>query len=122
MIGELLLQTQEALLVARLDQFMDNGGGGGEAGLDAMLTGGQAIPIARWVLPTPLGPGAMMFFRRSTNSARARSRTNFLLSVGMTSKSNVSRLFMAGNLAALMRRSTMRASRSINSNSISRAR
>ena len=42
MTGELLLQTQEALVVARLNQFMDNGGGGGEAGLDAMLTGGQA--------------------------------------------------------------------------------
>lgn len=97
MTGELLLQMQEALLVARLNQFMDNGGG--EAGLDAMLTGGQAIPIARWILPTPLGPSAMMFSRRTTNSAWARLRTNFLLSVGMTSKSNVSRLFMAGNLA-----------------------
>ena len=42
MTGELLLQTQEVLLVARLNQFMGNGGGGGEAGLDAMLTGGQA--------------------------------------------------------------------------------
>ena len=42
MTGELLLQTQEALLVARLNQFMGNGGG--EAGLDAMLTGGQADP------------------------------------------------------------------------------
>jgi hypothetical protein len=42
MTGELLLQTQEALFVARLNQFMGNGGG--EAGLDAMLTSGQADP------------------------------------------------------------------------------
>ena len=78
MTGELLLQMQEVLLVARLNQFMDNGSSGGEAGLDAMLTGSQAIPIARWVLPTPLGPSAMMFSRRLTNSARARPKTNKL--------------------------------------------
>ena len=47
MTGELLLQTQEALLVARLNQFMGNGGSGGEAGLDALLTGGQADPNSK---------------------------------------------------------------------------
>ena len=55
MAGELLLQTQEALLVARLDQFMDNGGSGGEAGLDAMLTGSQADPDGEMGLTDPAG-------------------------------------------------------------------
>ena len=78
--------------------------------------------MATWDLPTPLGPSAMTFSCRSTKSERARSTTSFLLSVGIASKPKLSRLLIEGNLAALMRRSTMRASRSISSNSIKRAR
>jgi hypothetical protein len=40
----------------------------------------------------------------------------------MAVKSNVSKLFTAGNRAARMRRSTVRRSRSISSSSISRSR
>jgi hypothetical protein len=40
--GELPLQTQEAFVVTGLDEFMNDGGGGGEAGFDAMLAGRQA--------------------------------------------------------------------------------
>jgi len=36
--GELPLQTQEPLVVAGLDEFV-NDGGGGEAGFDTMLAG-----------------------------------------------------------------------------------
>jgi hypothetical protein len=39
--GELLLQAQEPLLVARLDEFVDQGGGGGEADPEALLAGGE---------------------------------------------------------------------------------
>jgi len=42
MAGELPLQTQEAFVVTGLDEFVNDGGGGGEAGFDAMLAGRQA--------------------------------------------------------------------------------
>jgi hypothetical protein len=50
---------------------------------------------------------------RSIHSQRASSSTCILLSFGMAVKSKLSRLLTTGNLAALMRRSTMRRSRSI---------
>jgi hypothetical protein len=40
--GELLLQALQAALVDRLDQFVHQGGGGGEADLQSLLAGGQA--------------------------------------------------------------------------------
>jgi len=40
--GKLLLQAQEPLVVTGLDEFVNDGGGGGEAGFDAMLAGRQA--------------------------------------------------------------------------------
>jgi hypothetical protein len=36
------LQAQEPLVVTGLDEFVNDGGGGGEAGFDAMLAGRQA--------------------------------------------------------------------------------
>ena len=63
-------------------------------------------PRAMWVLPVPLLPSAMRFSRRSMYSQRASSRTNVLLSEGMTLKSKLSRLLITGKRAALMRRST----------------
>ena len=59
---------------------------------------------------------------RSTYSHRANSRTSILLSDAMALKSKLSRLLTAGNLACLIRRSTMRRSRSISSNSVRRTR
>jgi hypothetical protein len=37
--GELPLQTQKALVVLDLDEFVNDGGGGGEVGFGAMLAG-----------------------------------------------------------------------------------
>src|ERR1035437_11096018 len=64
------------------------------------------------VLPVPLLPTAMMFSRRVTYSERASSSTRVLLSDGMAAKSKLSRLFTDGNRASLIRRSTIRRSRS----------
>ena len=58
-------------------------------------------PMAIWVLPTPEGPSAIMFSRRATNSPRASSSTNFLLSLGIASKSKLSRVLCAGNRCRL---------------------
>jgi hypothetical protein len=53
---------------------------------------------------------------------RASSSTNILFSDGNARKSKLSRLLTVGNRAALIRRSTMRRSRSIISISASRIR
>ncbi|MFT6063652.1 MAG: hypothetical protein ACJAVR_003724 [Paracoccaceae bacterium] len=37
-----LLEAQEAFLVSGLDHLAHDGGGGGQAGLDATLTGGKS--------------------------------------------------------------------------------
>src|SRR5262244_1971994 len=50
----------------------------------------------------------MTFSRRSTYSQRASSSTNVLFSEGSAVKSKLSRLLTAGNLASLIRRSTIR--------------
>ena len=68
-------------------------------------------------LAGPTVAEAMRFSRRSLYSQRASSRTSVLLSEGMTLKSKLSRLLITGKRAALMRRSTMRRSRSISSSS-----
>jgi DNA invertase Pin-like site-specific DNA recombinase len=60
-------------------------------------------------------PTAMTF-------SRASSMTRALFNEGSAAKSKLSRLLTAGNLAALMRRSTIRRSRSISSNSANRSR
>ncbi len=62
-------------------------------------------------LAGPLLPSAMTFSRRATYSERASSSTRVLLSEGMAVKSKLSRLLTAGNLASLIRRSTLRRSR-----------
>ena len=51
----------------------------------------------------------MTFSRRSMYFQRASSRTIILLSDGMALKSKLSKLLTAGNLAILIRRSTIRA-------------
>ena len=75
-----------------------------------------------WLLPVPELPTAMMFSRRSTYSERASSMASALFNDGNASKSKLSSVFTAGNLAALMRRSTMRLCLSISSCSASRKR
>lgn len=40
--GELTLEPQQALLILGLDHLMHDGGGAGEAGLDAALAGSEA--------------------------------------------------------------------------------
>jgi hypothetical protein len=55
-------------------------------------------------------------------SERANSSTRALLREGMAVKSKLSRLFTAGNFASLIRRSTVRRSRSIISSSARRSR
>src|SRR6266705_2188512 len=70
----------------------------------------------------PLLPTAITFSRRAMYSQRASSRTNVLLSEGIAVKSKLSRLFTVGNRAPLMRRSTIRRSRSISSSSARRSR
>ena len=79
-------------------------------------------PRTTCVLPVPLGPRAMTFSRRSMNSPRASSMVSALLRDGIALKSKLSRLLVAGNFAALMRRSTILRSRSISSSSQSRNR
>ena len=41
-LGELGLEAEQSLLVARLDQLVDQLGGGGEADAEALLAGGEA--------------------------------------------------------------------------------
>ena len=53
----------------------------------------------------------MTFSRRRVQTPRASSGTCVLLSFGIALKSKLSRLLVAGNFAALMRRSTIRLSR-----------
>ena len=79
-------------------------------------------PSAMCVLPVPDGPSAMTFSRRSTKAQRANSIASTLLREGIAVKSKLSRLLVAGNFAALMRRSIIRRSRSISSSSQSRSR
>src|SRR5271163_3083001 len=78
-------------------------------------------PRTTWVFPVPLLPTAITFSRRAMYSQRASSSTNVLLIEGIAVKSKLSRLFTVGNRASLMRRSTVRCSRSISSSSARRA-
>jgi hypothetical protein len=55
----------------------------------------------------PLLPTAMMFSRRPTYSEWAKSSTSDLLSERIAANSKPSRLLTAGNLASLIRRSTI---------------
>ena len=85
------MSLTEPLLVVGLDEFMHNRGGGGEAGSYASLACRHAQADDDMGLPTPRGPSAMTIPRRSTKSERARPTTSFLLSVGIASKSKLSR-------------------------------
>jgi AcrR family transcriptional regulator len=82
----------------------------------------QAAYVAFLQAARNAGARAMTFSRRSTNSQRASSMVSALLSDGIALKSKLSRLLVAGNFAALMRRSIIRRSRSISSSSQSRSR
>ena len=57
--GELALQAQQPLLVAGLDQLVDQGGGGGEADRQALLAGGEAEPQS--VAPNSRSPRPQTF-------------------------------------------------------------
>src|SRR5947209_6786182 len=83
---------------------------------------GNPNPRAIVVFPVPLLPTAITFSRRATYSQRASSSTNVLLSEGIAANSKLSRLLTVGNRASLIRRSTIRCSRSINSSSARRSR
>ena len=120
--GELTLKAQQTFFIARFVQLVDQGGRSGEADRETLLAGGQTEPEGHVVLPVPLLPTAMMFSRRATYSERASSSTRVLLSEGRAVKSKLSRLFTAGNLASLIRRSMVRRSRSIISSSVRRSR
>lgn len=54
--GKLLLQAQEPLVVAGLDEFVNDGGGSGEAGFDAMLASRQADADGDMGLADTAGP------------------------------------------------------------------
>ena len=101
---------------------MDESRGGVEANRQPLLAGRETEPETDVGLAGALLPTAMMFSRRATYSERASSSTRVLLSDGMAAKSKLSKLFTAGNRASLIRRSTMRRSRSISSRSAKRSR
>ena len=117
--GEPLLEPQQLFLVARLHELVDLRGGDDEADRETLLAGRQAETEGDvGLVPVPELPSVMTFSRRSPYAQRARSSTSALLSEGMTLKSKASRLLITGKRAALIRRSTMRRSRSINSSSV----
>ena len=54
--GELLLEPQQLLVIAGLDEFVDQRGGGDEADREAFWQAARPRPRAMWVLPVPLLP------------------------------------------------------------------
>jgi len=119
---QLLLQAEQAAFVSGFHHLVDQRRGGGEADREALLAGRQPKPEGNMGLACAAWPKAMTFSRRSIQLQRASSSTCILLSFGIALKSKLSRLLVAGNFAALIRRSIIRRSRSINSNSTKRAR
>src|SRR5215212_8043395 len=117
--GQLALQAAQSLLVPGLDQLVGQAAAVMNPTDSPFWHAARPSPSARWVLPVPLLPSAMMFSRRATYSQRASSSTRALLSDGRARKLKLSRLLVAGNRASLIRRSTLRRSRSISSNSAS---
>ena len=97
--GKLRLKPQQAFLVARLDQLMNEPGGRRESDGEAALAGGEASAKQTRVFPAPLLPNAMMLSRATTYAQRASSRVSGLLSEGIAVKSNGSKLLIAGNRA-----------------------
>ena len=121
-LGQLLLEPQQALLVPRLHQFVHQGGGGGEADGQPLLAGRQTEPEGDVGLA-----GAGVAERDDVLAAldvltAGQFQDQHLVERGMALKSKLSRLLTAGNLACLIRRSTMRRSRSISSSSARRSR
>ena len=89
----------------------------------AMFTGARLREVAQLVPSDIKSEGDIWYIDiNADNSQRASSMTSILFSDGMTLKSKLSRLLVAGNFAALIRRSIIRRSRSISSNSHSRSR
>ena len=76
--GELLLEIEQASVVAGLDQLVDERGGGGEADRQPRWQAARPRPRATCVLPVPLLPMAITFSRRSTYSQRANCMTSCL--------------------------------------------
>ena len=112
----LLLEPQEAALVAGFHQLVHERGGRGEAGGEAPLAGGQPEPQSDMGLAgAGRAQGNDVLAPLDPLAARPTPAPGALFSAGMALKSKLSRLLATGNFAALMRRSTMRRSRSISS-------
>ena len=122
MAGELPLQTQEALVVPGLDEFVNDGGGGGEAGFDAMLAGRQADTDGDMGLADAARAKGDDVLAAINELRAGQIQDQFLVERGDRIEVEALQAFNGGNRATLMRRSTMRASRWISSSSISRAR
>ena len=120
--GHLPLEVEQASLVPGLHQFVDQGGGGGEAHRHPPLTGGQAQPQGDMGLAGAAVADSDDILPALDVFAAGSSATRTLFTEGMARKSKVSRLLTAGNRAALIRRCTMRWWRSMSSSSASRSR
>jgi uroporphyrinogen III methyltransferase/synthase len=89
----------------------------------AAIGPGTAEELSRYQLTADLIPDEFRADSLAKSLAgSASSSTRVLLSEGMAANSKLSRLFTAGNLASLIRRSTVRRSRSIISSSARRIR
>ena len=104
--------------------FEHNGerGGGDEAGLDAALARREADAGGDVGLAGSAGTKGDDVLAVGDELSAGEIEDQLLVQGREASKSKLSRLFTAGNFAALMRRSIIRASRSSSSSSISRAR
>ena len=101
---------------------MDESRGGIEADRQPLLAGRETEPETNVRLAGAAVADRDDVLPAGTYSERASSSTRVLLSDGMAAKSKLSRLFTAGNRASLIRRSTMRRSRSISSSSAKRSK
>ena len=120
--GQLPLQVEQPTVVPGLHQFVDQGGGGGEAHGHSPLAGGQAQAQGDVGLAGAAVADGDDVLLCSMYSHRASSMTSGLFTEGMARKSKVSRLLTAGKRAARIRRSTMRWWRSMSSSSERRSR
>ena len=126
--GQLFLQALQFALILSFNQIVDQCCRCCEAHFQPSLTRGQSQPQSDVRLACPRwsqGDDIFSAINVITSTARqcmftcmrggARSIVRGLFKLGMILKSKLSKLFVLGNFAALMRRSIMRRSRSINS-------
>jgi len=120
--SELTLEPQEPFLVTRLEQFVDESRRRDEADRQALLAGRQSEPERDVALARPaVADGDDVLAPLDVVRAR-QLQHHILFNDGRARKSKLSRLLTVGNRAALIRRSTMRRSRSIISISANRIR